>query len=107
MILQVAPDPRQLMDDRDANLVQMFGRPDTGEFIAAPYRFEALSGIGADRVTALLLEHLARHPISRRTLFGSAAERGGEVNEAVGDQFATARKPRKLPRDHGPYLRQR
>ena len=42
----------------------------TGEFIAAPYRFEALSGVGhyaadqmPERVTALLLEHLARHPI--------------------------------------------
>jgi hypothetical protein len=58
------------MDDRDANLVQMFGRPDTGEFIAAPYRFEALSSIAhyaadqvPERVTALLLEHPARHPI--------------------------------------------
>ncbi len=42
----------------------------TGEFIAAPYRFEALSGVGhyaadqvPERVTTLLLEHLARHPI--------------------------------------------
>ena len=42
----------------------------TGEFIAAPYRFEALSGVGhyaadqvPERVTGLLLEHLARHPI--------------------------------------------
>ena len=42
----------------------------TGEFIAAPYRFEALPGIGhfvadqaPDQVNALLLEHLARHPI--------------------------------------------
>lgn len=41
----------------------------TGEFIAAPYRFEVLPGVGhyaadqmPDRVTALLLEHLARHP---------------------------------------------
>jgi pimeloyl-ACP methyl ester carboxylesterase len=41
----------------------------TGEFIAAPYRFEVLPGVGhyaadqvPDRVNALLLEHLARHP---------------------------------------------
>jgi pimeloyl-ACP methyl ester carboxylesterase len=41
----------------------------TGEFIAAPYRFEVLPGVGhyaadqvPDRVSALLLEHLARHP---------------------------------------------
>jgi pimeloyl-ACP methyl ester carboxylesterase len=40
----------------------------TGEFIAAPYRFEILPGIGhyaadevPERVNALLLEHLARH----------------------------------------------
>jgi pimeloyl-ACP methyl ester carboxylesterase len=42
----------------------------TGEFIAAPYRFAALSGVGhnaADQVptqvNALLLEHLAQHPV--------------------------------------------
>jgi pimeloyl-ACP methyl ester carboxylesterase len=42
----------------------------TGEFIAAPYRFEALPGVGhyaadqaPERVNALLLEHLARHPL--------------------------------------------
>ena len=42
----------------------------TGEFIAAPYRFELLPGVGhyaADqvpaRVNALLLEHLAHHPV--------------------------------------------
>jgi pimeloyl-ACP methyl ester carboxylesterase len=42
----------------------------TGEFIAAPYRFEILPGVGhyaadevPERVTALLLEHLACHPI--------------------------------------------
>jgi pimeloyl-ACP methyl ester carboxylesterase len=42
----------------------------TGEFIAAPYRFEVLHGVGhyaadevPERVTALLLEHLACHPI--------------------------------------------
>jgi len=41
----------------------------TAEFVAAPYRFAALPGIGhyaaeqaPDRVTAVLLEHLARHP---------------------------------------------
>jgi pimeloyl-ACP methyl ester carboxylesterase len=41
----------------------------TGEFIAAPYRFEVLPGVGhyaadqvPERVNALLLEHLARHP---------------------------------------------
>ncbi len=40
----------------------------TGEFIAAPYRFEALPGVGhyaadqvPDRVNALLLAHLAQH----------------------------------------------
>jgi len=42
----------------------------TGEFIAAPYQFEVLSGVGhyapdqvPERVNALMLEHLARHPI--------------------------------------------
>jgi pimeloyl-ACP methyl ester carboxylesterase len=41
----------------------------TGEFIAAPYRFVELPGVGhyaadqvPDRVNALLLEHLAAHP---------------------------------------------
>jgi len=41
----------------------------TGEFITAPYRFEVLPGVGhyaadqvPDRVNALLLDHLARHP---------------------------------------------
>ena len=41
----------------------------TRDFIQAPYRFEALSGVGhyapdqvPDRATALLLEHLAAHP---------------------------------------------
>ena len=41
----------------------------TGEFIAAPFEFEALPGIGhfvadqaPERVSALLLAHLARHP---------------------------------------------
>jgi pimeloyl-ACP methyl ester carboxylesterase len=41
----------------------------TGDFIAAPYRFEILPGVGhyaadqvPDKVNALLLEHLARHP---------------------------------------------
>lgn len=41
----------------------------TRDFIAAPYRFEVLAGVGhyapdqvPDRVTALLLEHLAAHP---------------------------------------------
>jgi pimeloyl-ACP methyl ester carboxylesterase len=41
----------------------------TGEFIAADYRFEALPGVGhyaadqvPERVTELLLEHLAKHP---------------------------------------------
>jgi pimeloyl-ACP methyl ester carboxylesterase len=42
----------------------------TGEFVAAPYRFEILPGVGhyaadevPERVNALLLEHLARHPV--------------------------------------------
>lgn len=42
----------------------------TGEFIAAPYQFATLPGVGhyaADQVpkqvNALLLEHLKRHPI--------------------------------------------
>ena len=42
----------------------------TGEFIAAPYRFEVLPGVGhyaADqvpgKVNTLLLEHLSRHPL--------------------------------------------
>jgi pimeloyl-ACP methyl ester carboxylesterase len=42
----------------------------TGEFIAAPYQFEILPGVGhyaadqvPDRVNALLLEHLARYPV--------------------------------------------
>ena len=42
----------------------------TGEFIAAPYRFEILPGVGhyaADQVpgtvNTLLLEHLTRHPL--------------------------------------------
>jgi pimeloyl-ACP methyl ester carboxylesterase len=42
----------------------------TGAFIAAPYRFEILPGVGhyaadqvPDRVSTLMLEHLARHPI--------------------------------------------
>jgi pimeloyl-ACP methyl ester carboxylesterase len=42
----------------------------TGEFIAAPYRFEVLPGVGhyaadqvPDRVSALLLKHLAHHPV--------------------------------------------
>ena len=41
----------------------------TGAHVAAPYRFESLPGVGhyaaeqvPDRVNALLLEHLARHP---------------------------------------------
>jgi pimeloyl-ACP methyl ester carboxylesterase len=42
----------------------------TGEFIAAPYRFEILAGVGhyaadevPERVNTLLLEHLRRHPV--------------------------------------------
>jgi pimeloyl-ACP methyl ester carboxylesterase len=42
----------------------------TRDFVAAPYRFEALPGVGhypseqvPERVNALLLEHLARHPL--------------------------------------------
>jgi pimeloyl-ACP methyl ester carboxylesterase len=41
----------------------------TEDFVAAPYRFEVLAGIGhfaadqaPDRVSELLLEHLAAHP---------------------------------------------
>jgi pimeloyl-ACP methyl ester carboxylesterase len=51
------------------------GRPvaeGTGEFIAADYQFVAISRVGhyaadqvPERVTALLLDHLARHPASR------------------------------------------
>lgn len=50
------------------------GRPaaeGTAEFIAAPYQFAALPGVGhyaadqvPDQVNALMLTHLARHPIS-------------------------------------------
>jgi pimeloyl-ACP methyl ester carboxylesterase len=49
------------------------GRPaaeGTADFVDAPYRFEILPGVGhyapdqvPERVTALLLEHLARHPL--------------------------------------------
>jgi pimeloyl-ACP methyl ester carboxylesterase len=42
----------------------------TGEFIAAPYQFEVLPGVGhyaadqaPERVSALLLGHLARNPV--------------------------------------------
>ena len=42
----------------------------TGEFIAAPYQFAALAGVGhyaadqvPEQVNALLLAHLARHPV--------------------------------------------
>ena len=42
----------------------------TAEFVQAPYRFEVLPGAGhyapdqaPERVTALLLEHLAGHPL--------------------------------------------
>ena len=42
----------------------------TANFVHAPYRFEALLGVGhyapdqvPDRVTALLLDHLAAHPL--------------------------------------------
>ena len=42
----------------------------TEDFVAAPYRFEVLPGIGhfaadqaPDRVSELLLQHLAAHPI--------------------------------------------
>ena len=42
----------------------------TRDFVEAPYRFEVLPGVGHDapdqapgRVTALLLEHLAKHPL--------------------------------------------
>jgi pimeloyl-ACP methyl ester carboxylesterase len=41
----------------------------TAEFVAAPYQFEVLRGVGhfaaeqvPDKVTALLLAHLAAHP---------------------------------------------
>src|ERR1700712_5501510 len=44
----------------------------TVDFIAAPYRFEVLPGVGhfaadqaAERVSELMLEHLAAHPVSR------------------------------------------
>ena len=43
---------------------------DTAEFVQAPYRLEVLPGVGhyapdqvPERVTALLLEHLAKHPL--------------------------------------------
>ena len=42
----------------------------TGDFIDAPYRFVELPGVGhyaadqvPDRVNALLLDHLAAHPV--------------------------------------------
>ena len=42
----------------------------TGEFVRAPYRFEVLPGVGhfaadqaPERVTALLLAHLAKYPV--------------------------------------------
>ena len=42
----------------------------TGEFVAADYQFAALPGVGhyaadqvPERVTELLLDHLARHPV--------------------------------------------
>jgi hypothetical protein len=42
----------------------------TGDFVAAPYRFEVLSGVGhfaadqvPDRVSELLLQHIAAHPV--------------------------------------------
>ena len=41
----------------------------TGEFIAAPYRFEVLPGVGhyaadqmPERVSQMMVEHLAAHP---------------------------------------------
>jgi pimeloyl-ACP methyl ester carboxylesterase len=49
------------------------GRPaaeGTAEFIAAPYQFAALPGVGhyaadqvPEQVNALMLEHLGRHPV--------------------------------------------
>jgi pimeloyl-ACP methyl ester carboxylesterase len=55
--------------DRD-DTVGRVAAEGTGEFIAAPYRFEILPDVGhyaadqvPERVNALLLEHLARHPI--------------------------------------------
>jgi pimeloyl-ACP methyl ester carboxylesterase len=55
--------------DRD-DTVGRVAAEGTGEFIAAPYRFEILPGVGhyaadqmPERVNTLLLEHLARHPI--------------------------------------------
>jgi pimeloyl-ACP methyl ester carboxylesterase len=42
----------------------------TRDFVAAPYRFEVLPGIGhfaaeqvPERVSELMLEHLAAHPV--------------------------------------------
>jgi pimeloyl-ACP methyl ester carboxylesterase len=55
--------------DRD-DTVGRVAAEDTGEFIAAPYQFEVLPGVGhyaadqmPERVNELLLAHLARHPI--------------------------------------------
>jgi pimeloyl-ACP methyl ester carboxylesterase len=55
--------------DRDATVGRMAAEGTAG-FVSAPYRFEVLPGIGhystdqaPARVTALLLEHLAQHPL--------------------------------------------
>ncbi len=58
-----------LWGDRD-DTVGRVAAEGTGEFIAAPYQFEILPGVGhyaadqvPDRVNQLLLAHLARHPV--------------------------------------------
>jgi pimeloyl-ACP methyl ester carboxylesterase len=54
--------------DRDATVGRMAAEGTAG-FVTAPYRFDVLPGVGhystdeaPERVTALLLDHLARHP---------------------------------------------
>ena len=64
----------------------------TGEFIAAPYQFAPLEGVGhfaadqaPERVTALLLQHLARHPYYMLDAgFGAWAGAVDEAREAEG-----------------------
>jgi pimeloyl-ACP methyl ester carboxylesterase len=73
-----ARGPRQLLGPIAVPTLYLWGDADdtvgraaaegTGEFVAAPFRFEILPGVGhyaadevPERVNALLLEHLARH----------------------------------------------
>jgi pimeloyl-ACP methyl ester carboxylesterase len=61
-----------LWGDQDASVGAGAARG-TADFVAGPYRFEALAGVGhfatdqePERVTELLLEHLAAHPARDR-----------------------------------------